>query len=197
MRPAGDYFWWLVTQTLYRRHFAQLGSRSIMRAPLILLGRGRISLGNRCMIREGARIELVTQYEGRTFEPELIIGENTSFEQGCHITCAQRIEIGTGVAITERVGIFDILHGYETIGIPIRQQPLRTAPVKIGDNTLVGMGAVIQPGVTIGRHCVIGANSVVTREIPDYSVAVGAPARVIRRYDSVQRRWCRTDVPGQ
>ena len=149
------------------------------------------------MIREGARIELVTQYEGRTFEPELIIGENTSFEQGCHITCAQRIEIGTGVAITERVGIFDILHGYETIGIPIRQQPLRTAPVKIGDNTLVGMGAVIQPGVTIGRHCVIGANSVVTREIPDYSVAVGAPARVIRRYDSVQRRWCRTDVPGQ
>jgi acetyltransferase-like isoleucine patch superfamily enzyme len=63
--------------------------------------------------------------------------------------------------------------------------------VVIEDHCLIGMGAVIQPGVTIGRHCVIGANAVVTRNIPEYSVAVGSPARVIRRYDRTRGAWVR------
>jgi acetyltransferase-like isoleucine patch superfamily enzyme len=66
-------------------------------------------------------------------------------------------------------------------------QPLRTAPVRVGDETLIGMGAVIQPGVTIGKHCVIGANSVATKDVPNYSIAVGAPARVVKRFDNAQK----------
>jgi acetyltransferase-like isoleucine patch superfamily enzyme len=93
------------------------------------------------------------------------------------------------VAITEYVGIFDIWHSFENIQVPVVDQPLKTSPVKIGDHSLIGMGAVIQPGVTIGKHCVIGANSVVIHNIPDYSVAVGAPARVIKQFDPVTSQW--------
>lgn len=62
-------------------------------------------------------------------------------------------------------------------------------PVKIGSQSFIGMGARIFPGVTIGKHCVIGANAVVTHDIPDYCVAAGMPARVIKRYDFEKGEW--------
>jgi acetyltransferase-like isoleucine patch superfamily enzyme len=93
------------------------------------------------------------------------------------------------VAITEYVAIFDIFHPYEDPDTPIVRQQLRTAPVEIGDDCLIGYGVVIQPGVRIGRHCIIGANSVVTKSIPDFCVAVGSPARIIRRYNTASRTW--------
>jgi acetyltransferase-like isoleucine patch superfamily enzyme len=66
------------------------------------------------------------------------------------------------------------------------------APVSIGRNAWLGQNVVVLPGVTIGEHCVIGANSVVNSSIPDFSVAVGAPARVIKRYNKETARWERT-----
>ena len=64
-------------------------------------------------------------------------------------------------------------------------------PVHIGENVWVGAGTVIVPGVTIGKNSVIGAGSVVTKDIPDYSVAVGNPAKVIKRYDINKQKWIR------
>ena len=96
----------------------------------------------------------------------------------------------------DRVYISDNLHGYEDINTPIKDQPIRQInPVRIGEGSWIGVGVAVM-GATIGRHCVIGANSVVTRDIPDYSVAVGIPAKVIKRYDFQSNRWRKTNADG-
>ena len=80
------------------------------------------------------------------------------------------------------VYITDQNHGYDDVDPPISQQTMPERPVVIGDGSWLGYGTVVLPGARIGRHVTVGANSVVTGELPDYSVAVGVPATVIRRY---------------
>jgi acetyltransferase-like isoleucine patch superfamily enzyme len=87
------------------------------------------------------------------------------------------------------VYITDQNHGYEDITIPISKQSQPERAVSIGDGSWLGHGSVVLPGVTIGQHVVIGANSVVTKDIPDFSVAVGVPAKVIRRFDESRQEW--------
>jgi acetyltransferase-like isoleucine patch superfamily enzyme len=174
---------------VYRPFFGHLGRRSRIISPMLLRNPHNIYVGHHVQIRNGARLETVTQRCGVAFEPKVTIGNYTAIEQGFHLTCAERVEIGNHVSITEYVGIFDIWHPYEDTGVPIMDQPLKTSPVRIGDGSFIGFGAVIQPGVTIGRNCLVGANSVVTKSIPDFCVAVGIPAKVIRRYDQTARQW--------
>jgi acetyltransferase-like isoleucine patch superfamily enzyme len=81
------------------------------------------------------------------------------------------------------VYITDQNHGYEDVTTSISAQSQPERPVSVGDGSWIGAGAMILPGSSIGRHVTIGANAVVTGVIPDWSVAVGAPARVIRRYE--------------
>lgn len=96
--------------------------------------------------------------------PDLItIGENVWVTAGCQLLCHQRD-----------------LDCY-SIGKPVMDCPLKYAPITIKDGAHIGIGSIILPGVTIGKGTVIGAGSVVTRDIPDYCVAVGVPAKVIRR----------------
>lgn len=182
----------LKTNLWYRVAFGRIGRGSIIQTPILLNNTHCVEIGDNVSIQQGARFDIITNRFGYSFQPKVLIGDSCSFEQNFHLACAQEIVIGRKVAVTENVGIFDIWHPYEAIDKPIVDQPLRTAPVRIGDETLIGMGAVIQPGVTIGKHCVIGANSVVTHNIPDYSVAVGAPARVIRQYDMFRKEWVAT-----
>ena len=73
--------------------------------------------------------------------------------------------------------------------MPINASSIITKTVKIGDETYIYNNSVILPGTTIGRHCVIGANSVVNSNIPDYSIAVGNPARVVKQYNFVTKNW--------
>lgn len=177
------------TRWYYSKVFGALGKGCLIEPPLLLMNPNCFYLGENVQIRRGARLEGVCGYKERHFAPRIQIGSGCTIEQGLHLTCAESIVIGDRVAITEYVGIFDILHGYEDVNTPIVDQPIRSAPVRIGDHTMIGMGAVIHPGVTIGRHCVIGANAVVVRDVPDYSVAVGAPARVVRQWDAVSGKW--------
>jgi acetyltransferase-like isoleucine patch superfamily enzyme len=180
---------WLLSEFVYRPICGRWGKNTRIQAPLLFLNPSRFCFGDRVFVRAGARLEAVVNCLGDKFNPSVEIGSGTNIEQGFHLACAERITIGRNVQITENVGIFDIWHPYLDITLPIKCQPLKTAPVSIGDDSFIGMGAVIQPGVSIGRHCLIGANSVVTENIPDFAVAVGAPARVIRRYDFGAQRW--------
>ena len=91
--------------------------------------------------------------------------------------------------IADKVYISDNMHGYEDISLPITRQPIRQcAPVVIGKESWLGENVCVI-GASIGKHCVIGANSVVTKSIPDYCIAVGAPARVIKRFDFSNSSW--------
>ncbi len=109
------------------------------------------------------------------------IGTFVAIGRGTTIECNERIEIGNDVMIAENVSIRDTDHVFSDINCLMRAQGISTSPVKIGNDVWIGYGAVITKGVKIGDGCIIGANSVVTRDIPPYSVAVGVPARVIKK----------------
>jgi acetyltransferase-like isoleucine patch superfamily enzyme len=113
-------------------------------------------------------------------DPVVRIGDRCLIGRGSGIVGHLSIEIGDDVWTGHQVYITDQNHGYEDLDRPISVQAMPERPVRIGAGSWLGNGTVVLPGTTIGRHVVIGANSVVTGEIPDYSIAVGAPARVAR-----------------
>lgn len=115
-------------------------------------------------------------------DPVVRIGDRCLIGKGSGIVGHFGIEIGNDVWTGHHVYITDQNHGYEDITRPISQQSQPERAVTIGDGSWLGYGTVVLPGATIGKHVTIGANSVVTGHIPDYSVAVGSPAKVIRRY---------------
>lgn len=117
------------------------------------------------------------------------------FEDGCvighfnHIYATKSIILHKNVLTADKVYISDNLHGYEDIETPIKDQPVvQNGTVEIGEGSWLGENVCVI-GAKIGKHCVIGANSVVTKDIPDYCVAVGAPARVIKRYNFENKKW--------
>lgn len=110
------------------------------------------------------------------------IGDRCLIGKGTGIVGHDAIEIGDDVFTGHNVYITDANHGYEDLDLPIGRQFEDPRPVRIGAGSWLGHGTIVLPGASIGRHVVVGAGSVVTGDLPDFSVAVGNPARVIRRY---------------
>jgi acetyltransferase-like isoleucine patch superfamily enzyme len=122
-------------------------------------------------------------------DARLRIGEGTVIGADLTVTCGSLVDVGPGVLMSARIALLDQLHDYDAWMAPhfLRGEPARfnwamteARPVIIGEGSWLGINVVVLPGVTIGMGCVVGANSVVTRDLPDYSVAAGAPARVLR-----------------
>lgn len=127
----------------------------------------------------------------------LTIGDGTHINRGFVVTCAGRVTIGRHVMMADRVFIGDTNHGYEDISMPPLLQPMAPArPVTIEDDCWLGINSCVLAGVTVGRHAVVGANSVVTSDVPPYSVACGNPAIVIKQYDPTHARWERATRTG-
>lgn len=161
--------------------------------PLLVANPGRICIGSCSQIREFARLEVIHRPH-LGWDADLRIGDRVLIEQGVHIVCQGTIIIGNDVAITAYCAIVDTYHPHESPdrGPPIGERlPTEHTSVSIGEGTIVGMHTVILPNVRIGRGCVIGAGSVVNRDIPDYAMAAGAPARVISIFDQQTRTWNR------
>lgn len=117
--------------------------------------------------------------------------------QNFHCTCADRVEIGSGTSITANCGIFDIINPYDNIDINPRVADILTDAVAIGEDCMIGMNSTILPGTRIGKHCIVGANSVVKKGVyPDYSVLVGVPAKIVKRYDQAKKSWVRVQSNG-
>lgn len=113
-------------------------------------------------------------------QPVVRIGDRCLIGRGSGIVGHFSIDIGDDVWTGHHVYITDQNHGYDNVDIPISQQSMPEKPVRIGSGSWLGHGTVVLPGADIGEHVVIGANSVVTGSIPSFSVAVGAPARVVK-----------------
>jgi acetyltransferase-like isoleucine patch superfamily enzyme len=135
-------------------------------------GTANIKLEKRC--RLGMDVELRTVDAGR-----IHIGEDTRLNRGCTLTAYAQIRIGDFTIIGEFVSIRDANHGLKR-GEPMRYQPHTCEPILVGRDVWIGRGSCILPGVTIGEGAVIGANSVVTRDVPDFAIAAGVPAKVIK-----------------
>jgi acetyltransferase-like isoleucine patch superfamily enzyme len=126
----------------------------------------------------------------------LRIGSGTYIGRFCHIYATAEITIGTKVLMADKVYIADNLHGHADITVPVIDQPVQqTNPVAIGDGAWLGENVCII-GASVGKNAVIGANAVVTKDIPDYAVAVGAPAYIIKRFDNNLQQWRKTDKLG-
>jgi acetyltransferase-like isoleucine patch superfamily enzyme len=175
---------------IYKFSFKYFGDKSIIIRPVLIKNSKYISIGHRVIIRDGARLEVVGNHSGRC--PILAIGDNVNIEQNVHIVCHSRIEIGSNVSITPNCSIVDVTHPYSDIknsnkiGDRILEEE---SYVEIGEGSFIGIGSTILPNVRIGRQCVIGANSLVTRSIPDYSVAAGSPAQVIKKFNQEINQW--------
>lgn len=192
VRRLGDAYHKGKTLLWYRWFFGALPSTSVIRKPLLLANPDRIFIGDHVTIREGARLEVVLSSPARN--PSITIGSDTNIEQNVHIVCHGRIRIGNRCSITPNCSIVDVTHPYEDISDPVKIGSRildEDSFVEIGDGTMLGIGVVVLPKVRIGKNCVIGTASVVTSDIPDYSIAAGAPARVVRRYDPEQKQWVR------
>lgn len=181
----------------YRLVFKKFGAGSYIRKPLLILNSEFISVGERVGIREGIRLEVVRSNLQRS--PQLVIEDDTNIEQNVHIVCHCRVHIGNRVSITGNSSIVDVTHPFsnvhdpEKIGLRIDDED---SFVEIGEGSFIGFGTVVLPNVRIGRYVVIGANSVVDHDIPDYSVAAGVPAVVLKRYDFTKEAWVKISSPA-
>lgn len=128
-----------------------------------------------------ARIEVIDHWIDQKFTPELILGDHVTIEQHCHIAAAESIIIENDVVCSARVTITDIAHRTDNLSISVLDQDLITKPVRICEGAFVGINATILAGVRIGKHSIVGANSVVTKDVPDYATVAGAPAREIHK----------------
>ena len=155
--------------------------------PVMITGGKHIIAGDNVEICRMARIDAITYYPntGQRFEPVLKLANNVVVQVSCHIGCINRVEIGEYTTMGARTYITDHTHGTvepEDLKLPPRHRKLYSkGPVKIGKYVAIGEGCIILPGVTVGDHSVIGANAVVTKDVPPYSVVAGNPAKVIKQ----------------
>lgn len=126
-------------------------------------------------------------------QPEIKIGNNVSIEQGCHFTSGGTLTIGDNTAILAYSCVTNITHEYGDINVPILKQSISIEETVIGKNCFIGMGARVLAGVHIGDGAVIGTNAVVLHDIPAHCVAVGIPAKVIKRYDENLQKWVKVN----
>ncbi len=140
-----------------------------------------IFVGDNVIICAGAWIDCFREYGKQKWHPRLEIGDGTYIGHRSHIMVVGEMRIGKNVLIADNVYISDNMHSFEDITQPIMPQPLKHSPVTIEDEVWLGENVCVLPGVTIGKHSVIGSNSVVTKDIPQYSIAVGSPAKVIKQ----------------
>ena len=176
--------------------YGHFGFKSLIYKPMLVSGKRYIFIGKNVLFRNGARIECINQRNTQVFSPKISIGDNTSFEQFAHIISTTDLIIGSNNLISARFFVSTCSHTYSFVNIPITSQKLESKPVKIGNNCFIGMDVKVFPGVTIGDNVIIGANSIVTQDIPSFSVAVGSPAKVIKMYDFNTNRWIRIDKKG-
>ena len=174
----------------YRRVFGSFGSGSLLFKPMLISNPQFMHIGNNVSIRQGARLQAVVLDPSKP--PELRIGNNVNIEQDVHIVVMGKVRIADNVSITARCSLLCGSHPFLDVNDPVKIGARLSgvnSTIEIGEGSFVGIGTVISPNVRIGKHVVVGSNSVVKKNIPDYSVADGNPAVTAMRYDFEAESW--------
>ena len=193
LRKIDLLFYYLFKYPVYKILFAKIGSRSRLLGTRVE-GYNRIQIGSKVYINTGGWLACIP-LTGNA-DCLLSIGDGTYIGRYSHIYATSKIEIGKKVLMADKVYLSDNLHGYKNINLPVIDQPVEQLhPVIIKDGAWLGENVCVV-GATVGKNSVVGANSVVTKDIPDHCVAVGSPAIIIKRYDFKKNEWCKTDKEG-
>jgi len=168
----------------------------IIELPRKIFNPQKIFLGNNVFFGPGSFLNPMTEYptkwmrdtsekqEIQKFDPNILIGNNVTATSGLQVTAYDKVIIEDDVMFATNIHINDGSHGYENADIPFKYQKIfKISPITIKEGSWIGQNVVILSGVTIGDTCIIGANSVVTKNIPNKSIAVGNPAKVIKSLD--------------
>ena len=155
-----------------------------------LAGTEHISIGKECYFGQGTELSALENHFDQKLHPCLTIGDHVRCVGGCRITCAGRIKIEDDVLLGPEVFITDHNHGMEP-NYPggYSCQPIIIKDVRIGRGVWLGQRVCIMPGVTIGEHSIIGAGSVVTKDVPPFTLAAGVPAKSIKKWDRNIGKW--------
>lgn len=165
----------------------------LIRSPFYIRGRKNIDLGSNLTTGVGVRIDAFNSDARKVVH----FGRDVQINDYVHISAIENVAIGDNVLIASRVFISDHNHGDfsgltdPTVTWPPAERPLSSKPICIEESVWIGENVCILPGVTIGRNAVIGAGAVVTKSVPSWSLAVGNPAVVIKRYDQDTAKWVR------
>lgn len=173
---------YLVQQFFYKR----ISIKSLVYSSVRVEGKKYISIGKSSTVqRQGWLLAMKIDSN----EPNLTIGDRCAIGDSCHIAAVREVIIEDDVLMANKIYIADNVHEFEDISSPIIAQPVKfKGTVRIKSGSWLGENVCVI-GANIGRNSVIGANSVVTKDIPDYSVAVGSPARIIKQYDHKIKAW--------
>lgn len=163
-----------------------------------LLGLRHMRVGRNFSAGDGLWLEAVVSFANERLSPLLEVGDNVSLSDYVHIACTNSVVIGSGTLIGSRIIISDHAHGvYHGAGQtspdipPVGRRLHSTQGVSIGRNVWLGDGVAVLAGATIGDGAIVGANAVVTGDIPAGTIAVGSPARPVRRWNPEERAWVR------
>lgn len=174
----------------FRYIFASFGSRSWIKAPDQIVGSENIYIGSHTHIEKGAVLYAVREYSGVAHNGQIKIGNYVYLNRMFNASSASKINIGDHVTCGSNVSLFNYDHGWIDTDQDINSNQLLVyGDISIDDETWLGNNVSVLGKVSIGKHCVIGAGSIVTKDIPDYSVAVGSPARIIKRYNHNNGTW--------
>ncbi len=169
----------------FKREVGNLGRNSKLMLPIQTHGLENVFIGDNFDCGERLKLRTFNKWENKSYSPKVTIGDNVCIQSDCHISAINSVEIGNDVLIASFVYISDHQHGvpdYSDVKStpPLQRDLTSKGPVKIGDKVWIGEKVTILPGVTIGECSIIGAGSVVTKDVPPYSVVVGNPAKVIK-----------------
>lgn len=194
LKKINTAFYYILKYPYYKMILGKIGSSSRL-VSCKIDGASRIYLGSKVFINAGGWLASMPLTGSK--DCKLSIGDGTYIGRYSHIYATSGIEIGKKVLIADKVYIADNLHQFENVNIPVIDQPVKqTAEVVIGDGAWLGENVCVI-GASIGKQSVVGANSVVMKDIPDYCVAVGAPAKIIKRYSFEKNEWLVTNEKGE
>lgn len=177
-----EYFPW------FRKSFSNYGEGSVIHHPAIISGQQNISIGKGTTILNNSRLQIYNYLTGKN--STITIGDNCYIGYRFSALAGGNIVIGNNVLIASDVLITSENHGINPESeTPYMDQPLACKDVCIGNGCWIGEKATILSGVTIGDKCIIGANSVVAKSVPSYSISAGSPARLIKTYNFETHQW--------
>ncbi len=173
-----------------RRFLTPVGYRMKLDGMLFLGSGVTLQVGRDARLRFGRWVWIGHGTKIRCHEGEVRIGDKTVVGQECTISAYQHVSIGEQCILADRVMLIDFDHNVAEVDRPIRVQGIYKRDVRVGSNVWIGYGAQILRGVSVGDNSIVGAGSVVTKDVPANAVVGGAPARVIRMRDAPQTlRW--------